>query len=291
MPVIFALYDYTQGLAHKKTADDERDSISNTAFEDFWDFFRWANIRYLPLSLALSLGIYLLSPPGYTSTAMCIGVLGQRTTAILLQIAALSIDVIIIVLTWKAVATAPDDRSRVEIFGRISFVSVILLCIGGIIGVLFNLGSIADILTTSAAFKIGAFLDGLALALLLFSLNYVMKDLRPFAMVFIATFISVVIPLLLRVWGQRKPFPPQHHGTKIFGLVVAYVTFLSFIITYRASELKDAPSNILKRIHFLWYITLMAVMIFGVVAIAIRGPHVGKLPSTLTSTHPPIMLS
>lgn len=180
-----------------------------------------------------------------------------------------------------------DDRSRVEVLGRISFVSVILLCIGGIAGLLFDLGSIADILTTSEAFKIGAFVDGLALALLLLCLSYLIKDLRPVAMVFISTFICVAVPLILRVWGEKKPFPPQHHGKKLFGFIMASVTFLSFIVTYRASELKDAPGNILKRIRFLWYLMLMAGMIFGMVAIAIRTPHVGKLSPYMLSIPSP----
>lgn len=275
MPIIFALYDYTQGLAYKKTADDERDSISNTAFEDFWDFFRWTNIRYLPLSLAVSWSIYLTSPPGHAATAMCAGVSGQQTIAMISQVPALCLDVAIIILGWKAVVAAADDRSRVEVLARVSFASVTLLCIGSIIGLLFNLNSVGDTLTTSSSLKISAVFDGLALALLLFSVSYIFKDLRPLALVFIGTFISVFFPMLLWILEDRKPFPPHNHGRKVFGLVMACVTFLAFLITYRASELKDAPSNILKRIHKLVYLFLMGGMIFGIAAAIIRPRYVG----------------
>ena len=276
MPIIFAAYDYTQGLAYKKTADDERDSISNTAFEDFWDFFRWANIRYFPLSLALSWSIYLTSPPGHASTAICAGISAQQTVALLLQLAALSLDIAIVILGSRAVVAAADDRSRVEVMGRVSFASVILVCIGGIIGLLFNLNSLGASLTTSSSLKFSAFFDGLALALFLFCLSYIMKDLRPLALVFIGTFISVFFPMLLWILEDRKPFPPHNHGRKVFGLVMACVTFLAFLITYRASELKDAPSNILKRIHKLVYLLLMSGMIFGIAAAIIRPRYVGK---------------
>lgn len=276
MPVIFAVYDYTQGLAYKKTAEDERDSISNTAFEDFWDFFVWANIRYLPLALALSWSIYLTTPPGHASTAMCEGISAQHTIAIVLQLAALCLDVVIIILGSRAVVAAADDRSRVEVLGRVSFASVILLCIGGIIGLLFNLNSVGDTLTTTSSLKINAFFDGLALALLLFCLSYILEDLRPLALVFIGTFISVFFPMLLWILEDRKPFPPHNHGRKVFGLVMACVTFLAFLITYRASELKDAPSNILRRIHKLMYLLLLGGMVFGIAAAIIRPRYVGK---------------
>lgn len=212
---------------------------------------------------------------------MCTGVQLQRTTTVGFQLLGLALDFVIINLLWTSVLNAPnDDRDRVEVMGRVSFVSVILLCIGGIAGLLFDLESVADILTTSGPFRIGAFVDGLALAVLLFCLSYLIKDLRPVAMVFISTFICAAIPLLLRVLGERKPFPPQHHGKKIFGFILASGTFLSFIITYRASELKDVPSNMLNRVRFLWYLMLMTGMVFGVVAIAIRTPHVGKFSSS-----------
>lgn len=277
------MYDYSQGLAYKKTADDERDSISNTAFEDFWDFFRWTNIRYVPLSLALSWSIYLTSPPGHASTAICAGISGQYTIVMLLQLAALCLDVAIIILGSKSVVNAGDDKSRVEVLGRVSFASVILLCIGGIIGLLLNLNSVGDTLTTTKSLKISAFFDGLAVALLLFCLSYIIKDLRPLALVFIGTFISVFFPMLLWILEDRKPFPPHNHGRKVFGLVMACVTFLAFLITYRASELKDAPGNILKRIHKLMYLLLMGGMMFGIVAAIIRPRYVGKhAPINLT---------
>lgn len=276
LPIIFAVYDYTHGLACKKTADDERDSISNTAFEDFRDFFRWANIRYLPLSLALSWSIYLTGPPGHASTAMCVGISGQHTIANVLQLAALCLDVAIITLGSRAVVAAADDRSRVEVLGRISFASVILLCIGAIIGLLFDLNSVADTLTTTSSLKINAFFDGLALALLSLCLSYIIKDLRPLALVFIGTFTSVFFPMLLWILEDRKPFPPHNHGRKVFGLIIACVTFLAFLNTYRASELKDAPGNILKRIHKRIYLLLMGGMIFGIAAAIIRSRYVGK---------------
>ena len=282
LPVMFALFDYARGLAYKKTKQDDYDSISNTAFQDFWDFFRYTNIRYMTLSVALSWGVYILTPPGYISTAMCEGLQGQRTTTIIFQFLELGLDFLIINLVWINVLSAPNDGTgRVEVLGRISFVSVILLCIGGIAGILFDLGSVAGILTTSGALKLGAFVDGLALAALMFCLSYLITDLRPVAMVFISTFICVVFPLLLRVWGERKPFPPQHHVNKIFGFVMSSVAFLSFIITYRASELKNAPSNILKRVRKFWYLGLLGAMAFGVVAISIRTPHVGFHPIKL----------
>lgn len=270
------MYDYTQGLAYKKTANDERDSISNTAFEDFWDFFRWTNIRYLPLSLALSWSIYLTSPAAHASTAMCAGISGQHAIAMLLQLAALCLDVAIIILGSRVVVNAGDDKNTVEVMGRASFASVIILCIGGIIGLLLNLSSLGDILTTTKSLKISALFDGLALALLLFCLGYLLKDLRPLALVFIGYFISVFFPMLLWILEDRKPFPPHNHGRKVFGLVMACVTFLTFLITYRASELKDAPSNILKRIHKLSYLLLMGGMIFGIAAAIIRPRYVGK---------------
>lgn len=274
LPLIFAVYDYLTN-PYRKTKDDERDAISNTAFEDFFDAIRWARIRYLPLAILFSVGIYLTSPQ-LPSTFICAEALEQRNYVITLQVVGLLLDTAILIATWHLLKSTQDDRRRLGLLGYVAICSVILISLAGIIHLIFHPSSIAEAFTTSSSYKYGVFIDGLALAAILFCLNYVSRHFRPFAIVIIITFASTFVPLVWNASEDRRVFPPQADSARRIGIFCLYFSFVAFMIIYKSAEALKTPKHILRQIHMLWYILLLAAFIYAEVLYFWRNNDVGK---------------
>jgi hypothetical protein len=274
LPLIFAVYDYLTN-PYAKTKDDERDAISNTVFEDFFDAIRWSRIRYLPLAILFTIGVYLTSPQ-LPSTFMCAEALEQRNYVIALQVLDLFLDTVIIISAWHLLKSVQDDRRRLGLLGYVAICSVILISSACIIYLIFHPSSIAEAFTTSSPYKYSIFIDGLALAAVLFCLNYVSRHLRPFAIVIIITFASTFIPLVWNAREDRRVFPPQADGARRIGLFCLYFGFVAFMFIYKSAEAFKNPKHILREIHILWYILLMTAFVYAETIYFWRNNEVGE---------------
>lgn len=207
---------------------------------------------------------------------MCFGVSRQRSLTIFLQFVGLVLDVAIIIISWNLVKTVKDDKRRVGLLAQVVISSQAMIAVCSILLTLFGKHSFAENFKNSSSLGWGSILDGFALALFLWNFSYLAKDLRPVAIVHLATFICAFAPLLFHSLSERKPFPPQTQGRRISGLILMVTSFLVFIIVYKAAEVAAGTANILRRINLLWYVLLVGGAIFGALAIALRRPTVGK---------------
>jgi len=207
---------------------------------------------------------------------MCAEAVVQRNYVITLQVVGLVLDTAILISAWHLLKSTQDYRRRLGLLGYVAICSVILISSACIIYLIFHPSSIAEAFTTSSSYKYSVFIDGLALAAILFCLNYVSRHLRPFAIVIIITFASTFIPLVWNAREDRRVFPPQADASRRIGLLCLYFSFVAFMIIYKSAETFKNPKHILRQIHMLWYLLLMTAFIYAETIYFWRNNEVGE---------------
>lgn len=239
------------------------------------DAVKWARIRYATPTILLSVGIYLTSSR-LPSTYICAEVLKQRNFIIFLQITGLILDSIIILGIWHLLRSSHDDRHRAGMMGYFAISSAALLSAAGIIYLVFHPSDIAASFTTSSAYKLNIFVDGMLLATLFFCVGYLSTDLRPFAVVVIVAFMATFAPLAKNAWQEKRPFPPESDTARIIGFGGLYIGFISFIVIYKYAETSKEPQNIARRVHGIIYTLLFAAFVYTETTYFWRNNEVGE---------------
>ncbi|KFY05049.1 hypothetical protein O988_00307 [Pseudogymnoascus sp. VKM F-3808] len=279
LPIIFAIYDFVTS-PQNYNADDIRESISNNALEDLFDTIRWSRVRYIVPTVLLTLGIYLTSSR-LPSTFVCSEALNQRNYTICLQIMGIGLDCTIIIILSQLLAGCHDDKRRMSMLGYITMASAALVSAVGLLYLIVHPFQITALLSTSSSFKSGIFIDGMALAALIFCIGYLNSDLRPFAVVMTVVFATVMAPLVANAWPEKRPFPPQSDTSRIIGVASLFFGYMSFITIYKYGDAAKHRQNILNRVHVVFYILLAAAFIYTETVFIWRSNKAGFHPVRL----------